>query len=478
MTVFRYPEMTALRDLRWDIQQQLHQLASSANKDLLYKLAVSCQDEVEEDLPGVESTEVELFDFIVDFLRSKQLRSLEDQGMARLLVFRDLIDELQSPQTVEGLGQAPDEDHSDSMSETEPVAPVMSKTAPTSVGADQVTGLVKLTDVTALLPRREFRIHSGQISDSGSDVSYSSLGRQIDEGLSENFTEAEVVRAVLKIIKPGTFRDMLMTKDGLTVAELKRFLRAHLRDKSSAELFQELSNAKQQEKESPQQFMYRLMGLKQRVLFASQQSSSEFKYEDKLVHGVFLHSLYQGLSEKYAYVRRDLKPLISNQSVTEDFILEIMTNSISEEVERQARLGQTHKAKVVTVNATQQGERQHAVQPPAEVQASVLQTQAEVQANRTAIHELTAHVSALARTIEKVFTPITSVAELPQVNLASTVQASKHTSKGKCKSCTAQGTASCNHCFRCGQEGHRAVGCLSKTKPAGNVMGSLGRDHQ
>lgn len=91
----------------------------------------------------------------------------------------------------------------------------------------------------------------GQISDSSSDVSYSSLCRQIDEGLSENFTEAEVIRTVLKIIKPGTFKDMLMTKDGLTVAELKRFLRAHLQDKSSAELFQELSNAKQQEKESP-----------------------------------------------------------------------------------------------------------------------------------------------------------------------------------------------------------------------------------
>ena len=44
--------------------------------------------------------------------------------------------------------------------------------------------------------------------------------RQIDEGLAENFTEAEVLHTVLKIIKPDTFKDMLMTKDGLTVAEL------------------------------------------------------------------------------------------------------------------------------------------------------------------------------------------------------------------------------------------------------------------
>lgn len=47
---------------------------------------------------------------------------------------------------------------------------------------------------------------------------------------------------------------MMMTKDRLTLAEFKHFLRAHVRDKSSAELSQELSNVKQQEREDPQQF--------------------------------------------------------------------------------------------------------------------------------------------------------------------------------------------------------------------------------
>jgi len=164
--------------------------------------------------------------------------------------------------------------------------------------------------------------------------------------------------------------------------------------------------------------------------------------------------------------------------LSDDFILEIMTKSVGEECERQLGLGHTHKSKTVTVNATQQGERQHTVQPPAEVQASVLQTQAEVQANRTAIYELTAHVSALAKSIEKAFTPKASTPELTQANAVSTVHPPKSTTRGKCKLCMAQGTASCNHCFKCGQEGHRAVGCLSKSKPVGNGIWSLGRDHQ
>lgn len=71
---------------------------------------------------------------------------------------------------------------------------------------DQV---LRFNDVAALLPHREFKLHGGQISDVGSDLSYSSLCKQIDEGLHEGFTESEMIRTVIKITKPGTFREML-----------------------------------------------------------------------------------------------------------------------------------------------------------------------------------------------------------------------------------------------------------------------------
>ncbi|KAK0134679.1 hypothetical protein N1851_029693 [Merluccius polli] len=263
--------MSALKDLRREIQRKLIKLTSFASTDALHKLAAAIEDVVEEEVPGEDSTELELFDFIMDAMNSDQLRSLEDQGMSRLLFFNDLMSEQKQPQD-----------------EEEPVF--------------------------------------------------------------EEATESVVVSVTTeKIIKPGTFKDMLNTKDKLTVPELKRFLRAHLRDKSSAELFQELSQAKQQDKENPQQFMYRLMGLKQRVMFAAKQSESEFQYDSKLVQGVFLHSLYQGLNEKYSYLRRDLKPHIANLSTSEEFILDLMTPVVSEEMERQIRLGQTQKNRTVTV---------------------------------------------------------------------------------------------------------------------------------
>ena len=39
----------------------------------------------------------------------------------------------------------------------------------------------------------------------------------MDEGTRESFSEAEIVCGVLRIIKPGTVKDMLINKDDLTV---------------------------------------------------------------------------------------------------------------------------------------------------------------------------------------------------------------------------------------------------------------------
>lgn len=467
--------MTALRDLRWEIQQKLHQLTSAGCRDLLYKLAESLKEEVEEEeWPGAEPTEVDLYDFIVDYLRSPQLRSLEDQGMSHLLAFRDLIDDLQTPPTA-------DEEEAEVLTDCDSIkaAPVNTDNArdavltvksgsasPSAIG-DPVTGLIRLSELKSVLPRREYKIHGGQISDFDSDVSYNMLCKQLDDGMSEGFTEAEIIRTVLKIIKPGSFKDMLITKDNLTVAELKRLLRVHLREKSSTELFQELSNAKQQDKETPQQFLYKLMGLKQRVLIASKNSSG-FNYDSQLVQGVFLHSLYQGINEKYSYVRQDLKPHISDPNVTDDSILELITKAVSEDAERQSRFGVTHKQKTVHINATQQKKDKNSVP-----------MQTEVLANRAAIQELTAQVSTLAKSLEKAITPMvnTVTENRHPATPASKQPNTKQDSKGKCQLCVAQGADHCTHCFKCGKEGHRAIGCLQKNM-SGNSRRLLGRDHQ
>lgn len=111
--------------------------------------------------------------------------------------------------------------------------------------------MIALRDLP-LLARKEFKIHGGQIGDSSSDIRYSNISKQIDQGTKEKHTEDEIIRAVFRVIKHGNFKEMLSSKDDMTISELKSFLQSHLGEKSSTELFQDLMNAKQHEHGSPQ----------------------------------------------------------------------------------------------------------------------------------------------------------------------------------------------------------------------------------
>lgn len=86
--------------------------------------------------------------------------------------------------------------------------------------------LVTIRDFSYLL-RREFKLFGRQMGDNSSKISYNSLTKQIKEGIKEGCTEAEIVRGVLKIVKPGTFRCILMLKDELCFPEMQGFLRSH-----------------------------------------------------------------------------------------------------------------------------------------------------------------------------------------------------------------------------------------------------------
>ncbi|KAK0132160.1 hypothetical protein N1851_033046 [Merluccius polli] len=183
--------------------------------------------------------------------------------------------------------------------------------------------MIALKDLP-LLQRKEFKIHGGQIGDNASDISYNNISKQIDLGLKEKHTEGEIARAVFRIIKPGNFKDMLSSKDEMTIAELKSFLQSHLGEKSSTELFQELMNAKQHEHETPQQFLYRTMGLKQK-----------------------------GLNEKHDDIRHELRPLLSDPTVTDEMLLRQVTKTTNEESERKRRLGRGTRPKAAHVQSSE-----------------------------------------------------------------------------------------------------------------------------
>lgn len=151
-----------------------------------------------------------------------ELKDMEAEGMACLLFLLEVVEDLLTATCCRNVNEAQSaaEASIQVKSVRESVKGVRVSTS--SGVSDQV---VRLSDVASLLPRREFKVHGGQLSDSGSEISSNSICKQVDEGFKEGFSESEVIRIAIKVTKPGNFREMLTNKDDLMVDELKRFLR-------------------------------------------------------------------------------------------------------------------------------------------------------------------------------------------------------------------------------------------------------------
>ena len=143
-------------------------------------------------------------------------------------------------------------------------APSDSKPPP-AVKEDSVQ---KLLATSAL--RRQFKI-SGQIGEpeQKDKISFSSLARQIQTGLSQGYDESEIVDGVIRSITPGmVLRSYLETYKELTLDRLKKIIRNHYGAKNTSELYQVLASLCQKPKESPQAFLMNALDPRQQILFA------------------------------------------------------------------------------------------------------------------------------------------------------------------------------------------------------------------
>ena len=84
-----------------------------------------------------------------------------------------------------------------------------------------------------------------------------------------------VIRAVSSNLKLRSYLEMM---NDMSLVLLKQILRAHFKEKSGTEMYQELTSLCQGPKESVQDFLIRAMNLRQQVIFASEADDSVVKY--------------------------------------------------------------------------------------------------------------------------------------------------------------------------------------------------------
>ena len=291
-------------------------------------------------------------------------------------------------------------------------------------------------------------------------VTYMGLLSQVDEARVKDYTDDEIARAVRKIVAPGcSLRTLLDAKPDMTLQNVLALIRSFLKEKSSTELFQELNNTCQRENEDAQEFVLRAMELREKIIMASD-ADGALKYEPQLVQDMFAHTIRTGLLDEG--VRGRLDPFLTEGvRVTDEFLISKVNTASSEEKERQNK---QNKAKRVVVNQVQTttgaipGDIQSAV---ASIVSPVMQGMREMQ--------------------EKINTIQLDMMNSRRGNVTygrgrgGSRGGFSLSSRGKgwgCQNCRDQNRGlDCRHCFRCGEENHRAYECPNPTQDPLNLEG-------
>ena len=276
-----------------------------------------------------------LITLISCYIQREELEELEDRGMAELLHLQDKITELQAVCNASAAKQA--EGQQKKKASTQNGRDNKEKRDTKNYGYNR-----QVTQNTAHNPpphhwHKDFKI-AGQIGEpvQKDKLTFSSLARQIEHGLSKGFPELEIVDAVIRAIAPGMqLCSYLEGKVNLTLPTLRRILRSHYQEKSATNLYTQLTSEVQGLKETPQNFLIRTLDLRQKILFASQESESGLQYDPGLVQRMFLHTVLTGLQNDNS--KDDLQPYLEQADISDELLLKRMNTACAHETERQMK---------------------------------------------------------------------------------------------------------------------------------------------
>ena len=395
----------------------------------------------------------------------KILRHLNDEDseegdLEGLQLLETFIDEMAPPTMPANPGQAPrDPAPAQRVTPATACAGEGSDLQPDSTMATAPNYPIMSADALSLV-RRDFKI-SGQIGEPGQKdrLTFSSLAHQIESGLEKGHHDREIVQGVIRAIAPGSsLRSYLEGRRQVTLASLRRILRCHYQEQDATELYKQLAQLAQEQKETSQAFLLRALDLRQKVIFASQEADSLLRYEPGLVQQMFRHSVLTGLRSDA--IRMELRQHLEDPDLTDESLFEKLNACSSIEAERRKKL---HLGKSATASSVQ------ASSDKASPKQGLLLT--EISSLKSGIADLSAlkdQVAALQASLND------------STRRAPTSAGPRTRVKRGCRDCQQHNRGeTCDHCFRCGSTEHFARGCRqARPTRQGNEGGLPPRDRE
>ena len=273
--------------------------------------------------------------------------------------------------------------------------------------------------------RKEFKIN-GSIGppNQNNRLTYTSLRRQIQEG--------EIISGVIKAISPGLpIRSYLEMKQDINLDYLNDLLRSHYQEKNAAEQLMELQNMCQRDHENAQDFLFRALGLRQKVIILSKEDAS-LPCEPELVQSVFRRTLETGIKEEQVLAK--ILPYLEYVSIDDDqLLINQVKLAITADSERNTILRQ--KSKSYKVNEVEVEEK--------------------MTGKKNREESLFDAIGSLSKKMEALQTDI----EVLKQGKEKTFRNTSNFRIIKCKNCMEANAQRCFHCWKCGSNDHFSSKC-------------------
>lgn len=283
--------------------------------------------------------------------------------------------------------------------------------------------------------QKEFKI-TGKIGkpDSKDSLSYSSLIYQIESGFRKGYTESQIIDAIVSCVSHSNpLRPYLEGRGQLSLANMSRILRYHFKEQDATALFTNLSTAKQEQNESPQDFVMRLLNLRQKVIFVSKQEN--ISYDLILVHKRFLHSIWTGL--KNDNLRNELRELLKDENTSDEELLFKLSTAVADEVEHSKKFSKPKPVHSNNISVEKDKEKKNPLM-------------LELEAMKVQINQISHTLSA-----------ISSLGKMENERERRNDYRNENRKMG-CKTCVEKNLKNCDHCFYCGSSEHFKRGCKKR----------------
>jgi hypothetical protein len=183
---------------------------------------------------------------------------------------------------------------------------------------------------------------------------------------------------------------------------------------------------------------------------ASKESDTKIKYDEGLVQGLFLHALETGLADET--IRAKMRPLLKNESVADEELIEVMSSAMAAESERATKFNQVGRVKSSPkVSKIETGAPPRPAESPNAHDSDILATLKAIQAE---LNTVQSEVASLQTQVDQKDSP---QGHSPSSTFMTGRVGQNRRNDGRqgdypslCKKCHEENQVNCPHCFKCG----------------------------